>query len=77
MRATRDRGAPFRLLDSPLTVERRRAGLGIQEAAVRLGMASLRLVRLEATTRRLAPDELRTMVERFTAPPGARSSRGA
>lgn len=73
----RDSRVDLRLLDSPLTIERRRHGLGIQEAAVRLGIASLRLVRLEAATRRLQPRTLREMTDGLAGEAGAGCRRGA
>jgi hypothetical protein len=57
----REPRADLRLLDSPLTLARRRAGLELDAAAMRLGMATLKLARLESSTRRLPAGTLRTM----------------
>jgi hypothetical protein len=53
--------AHLRLLDSPLTLARRRAGLDLEAGAERLGTATLKLARLESATRRLPPGTLRAM----------------
>lgn len=56
------------LLPSPLAVARQRRGLSIREAALRVGVSELRLVRLEMATQRLAPRAQAVLIGRLAPP---------
>ena len=56
------------LLDSPITVARKRRGLTLNAAAQRLAISTLRLARLESATRRLPHPAQTALIDRLADP---------